>query len=87
MCYNYNKLNGKITEVFGTQIKFAEAMGLSERTISLKLNNLVSWKQTEITKAIDILEIPTSEIQDYFFNQKVQVKWTINGGKQWKHYL
>ena len=74
MCYNYNKLNGKIAEVFGTQIKFAEAMGLSERTISLKLNNLVSWKQTEITKAIDILEIPTSEIQDYFFNQKVQVK-------------
>lgn len=74
MCYNYNKLNGKIAEVFGTQIKFAEAMDLSERTISLKLNNLVSWKQTEITKAIDILEIPTSEIQDYFFNQKVQDK-------------
>lgn len=74
MCYNYSKLNGKIVEKYGTQSKFAEAMGLSERTISLKLNNLVAWKQTEITKAIDILDIPANKIQDYFFNQKVQVK-------------
>ena len=38
MAFNYAKLLGKIVEIFGTQRKFAEAMGLSERTISLKLN-------------------------------------------------
>ena len=36
MAYNYAKLNGKITEKCGTQAVFAEKMGLSERTISMK---------------------------------------------------
>lgn len=67
MKYNYNKLNGKIVEKFGTQGKFAEAMDLSERSVSLKLNNQVGWKQNEITLATKLLEIPFDEIQDYFF--------------------
>lgn len=32
--FQYSKLKGKIVEIFGSQKKFAEAMGLSERTIS-----------------------------------------------------
>lgn len=72
MAYNYSKLMGKIVEVCGTQAVFAEKMGLSERTISLKLNNKVPWKQTEITKACKILEIKEEEIQIYFFTIEVQ---------------
>lgn len=72
MKYNYSKLNGKIIEVCGTQAVFSEKMGLSERTISLKLNNKVSWKQAEIQKAIEVLGLSDCDIQEYFFTLKVQ---------------
>ena len=67
MAFNYSKLVGKIVEVFGTQLRFAEAMELSERTISLKLNSKIEWKQGEIIKACDLLRISVSEIPSYFF--------------------
>lgn len=72
MAYDYKKLNGRIIEVCGTQAVFAEKMGLSERTISLKLNNKISWKQTEIQKAIEILGLSDKDIQIYFFKTNVQ---------------
>lgn len=67
MTWNYSKLNGKICEVFGTQRKFAEAMGISEHSISKKLNGEVGWKQTEIKKACDVLDLNLNDIPIYFF--------------------
>lgn len=72
MSYDYSKLKGKIKEMFSTQYAFAEKMGISERTLSIKLSGKVDWKQTEILKAMDILGISKDEVEQYFFNTKVQ---------------
>ena len=66
--YKYKKLADRITEKFGTQAKFAGAMQLSERSISLKLNNKVGWRQDEILRASKLLGICPIEFQDYFFD-------------------
>ena len=71
MQYNYAKLKGRIIEICGTQQEFAKRMNLSERTVSAKLNNQVSWKQSEILKAVEILKIPEDQIQIYFFALEV----------------
>ena len=72
MAFNYNKLKGRIVEIFGNQTEFAKAMEWSDRTLSLKLNDKVSWKQSDILKAIILLKLSENDIQDYFFNLKVQ---------------
>jgi hypothetical protein len=47
-------------------------MGLSERSLSLKLNSKVGFKQSEIAKACKLLDIAESDIPEYFFTLKVQ---------------
>lgn len=73
MAFNYSELLGRITTKYGTQYNFAIAMGVSERTLSLKLNNKVSWKQPEISKACRLLDINDEEIPKYFFSLEVQL--------------
>lgn len=70
--YDYSKLNGKIVEVFGTKKKFAQSMDLSEKSISAKTTNKRGWQQPEISKACELLQIPSDEINSYFFKYKVQ---------------
>lgn len=70
--FDYSKLIGKMIEIFGTQYEFAKAFGASERTISLKLNNKVSWRDQDIIKASEILGIENKSIPEYFFTPKVQ---------------
>lgn len=72
MPYDYSKLSGKIVEKFSTQAKFADAMGLSERSISLKLNGKVGWKQAEITRACELLSLSLTDVPSYFFDMRVQ---------------
>lgn len=72
MAYNYRKLLGRIVEKFGTQARFAAAMGMSEHTLSKKLNNIIRWKQDEISRACDLLGIAFERIPDYFFTLEVQ---------------
>lgn len=72
MKYNYSKLKGRITEICKTRKSFADKMGLSERTISMKLNNNGYFSQDEIDKAMTVLLLKDEDIQPYFFNKKVQ---------------
>ncbi len=72
MDFDYSKLKGRIIEVYGKQAAFAAAMGLSERTMSLKMKNKREWKQGEIEKACTLLHVPSCEINVYFFNRDAQ---------------
>ena len=72
MSFNYRKLRGRIVEICGTQGEFASKMGMSERTISLKLQGKISWRQHEIMKALEVLQLNESDIQTYFFDLEVQ---------------
>ena len=72
MQINYSKLKGRIVEMCGTQSKFAQKMGMSERTVSLKLSGKVPFKQPEIVKTAEILDLADEDIQTYFFAVKVQ---------------
>lgn len=65
----HNKLIGKIIEVYASRKKFADEMGFSERTISLKLQGKIDWKVSEIIKACDLLGIPMTEMYLYFFDK------------------
>jgi len=68
--YNYDKLRGKIKEIVGSESKYAELLGLSNASISAKLNSLVPFSITEIDKSVTILNIPTNEIYEYFFSKE-----------------
>ncbi len=63
----FNRLEGKIVEVFGTRANFACAMELSQTTITAKLKGRIDWKRSEMRKACELLDIPLAEIVDYFF--------------------
>lgn len=72
MPYDYRKLRGRIREKFGTQAEFSRNIGLSEVSVSNKLNNVVDWEQDEMESAIVALEIPFSDIHSYFFTHQVE---------------
>ena len=69
--YDYSKLRGRIREKFGNESSFGKAFNLSKTSLSKKLNNAVEFTQTEIDKALKLLDISSEEISTYFFTQKV----------------
>ncbi len=65
--YEYRKLIGRIIEKYGTRKAFAEKLGISENSMSLKLNGKTGFSQDEMNRWSDLLGIDVSEIGDYFF--------------------
>lgn len=71
MAYKTDKLKARIVEKFGDQKTFAEAMGMNESTLSRYLASGSDWRGSLMMKAIDLLEIPSTQIDSYFFDQEV----------------
>lgn len=69
--YDYSKLKGRITEVFGTRKAFGKAMGWSNVTLTARLNDESQWRQDEIEKAVGLLRLEHSDISEYFFAKVV----------------
>ncbi len=69
--FDYSKLRGRIREKCGTQKRFAAAMGMSPATVSLKLANKRYFNQSEIVRAVDVLDIEYGKSALYFFAQRI----------------
>ena len=67
MTYNYSKLLGRIRECGFTQAELAKKIGINKGTLSAKLNNQFFFTTKEILAIGTALNIPKSEIGDYFF--------------------
>lgn len=71
MSFMYNKLRGKIIEVFGSQSKFAAEIGLSEQSVTAKLAGRTRFSQEDIIFWSEKLKIDQNDIGVYFFAQEL----------------
>lgn len=68
----YRKLRGLIREKYETQAAFAAAMGMSNTTLSAKLNGKTDWVRAEMEQACRLLGISAEDIPVYFeFHPKI----------------
>ena len=67
MAYDFSKLLGRIREYGYTQESLAKAIGKDKSTLSSKLNGKGEFKSGEIDDICRVLDIPNTEIGNYFF--------------------
>ena len=72
MSFDYSKLKCRIIDLYGSQTAFAQLMGISSHSLSLKMNGKRVWTQKEIARAIDLLKLGKDDIKIYFFNEIVK---------------
>lgn len=75
--YDYNKLKGRIKECFSTQSEFAQKLGISDTSLSYKLNNKTVFDQDQIQESIEIFNLTPKETMEFFFTLEVDKKSTI----------
>ena len=67
MPYSYNKLRGRIVEMYGTQERFAEALGMTKQGLSLKMTGKTEFSPRDMNRWCELVNIPKEQIVDYFF--------------------
>lgn len=67
MSFTYRKLRGRIVEKYGTATEFADKIGLSKTSLSLKLTGKTGFSKDDIEKWCDALDIDYADIGQYFF--------------------
>lgn len=66
--FTYAKLKGRIVEKYGSQKKFAEAAGISNVTVSMKLNGQKSFSQKDIIRWSGLLDIDLHDVGDFYYS-------------------
>lgn len=69
--YDTSKLRGRIIEKYGTIKRFAQDSGSSLTFISLYLNGKKVLDQKTIDRWANVLDIPVTEYDSYFFVRNV----------------
>lgn len=72
MQFDFKLLTALIIAIFGSRKAFAEKLGISKGTLSMRLNNKSRWPIEDIMKACDLLGIDPKDIGIYFFTLKVR---------------
>lgn len=67
MPYAYLKLKTLIKERYGTQRDFAEAIGASPETVSMKLSGKRWFSQADVERWAGVLGIGKGEYGEYFY--------------------
>lgn len=71
MAREYQKLRARIVELFGSQGAFSKEIGLSEQSLTAKLNGKRQFSQTDIVRWSNALKIEADEVGEYFFAYKL----------------
>lgn len=69
----FAQLRGRIVELYGSQECFALALGLSNTSVSKKLNGVTSFSSADIVCWAEKLDITVDDIGQYFFNDFLAV--------------
>jgi len=69
--YDYSRLLGKMREKGFTQERLAKCISISECSLNLTLNNKRDFRQDEMIKIGEALDIPLNEFNSYFFAHKL----------------
>ena len=70
--FDSSKLRGRLKEKNETQSSLAKAIGITEAALCRKLNDGVNFKQGEILKIAEFLDIPLDNLSPYFFELKIR---------------
>lgn len=65
--YEYKKLRGRIVEKFGTQASFAEKIGISNNSMSKKMQGKTGLSQEDMELWASLLDIDRKDFPEYFF--------------------
>ena len=74
MEFDFSKLLGRIREKGESQRSLAAAVGMDKSTFNLKINNRYEFMPSEIIQICDRLDIPYSQIPQFFFCLKAKKK-------------
>lgn len=81
MEYRYPRLRGRIREILVTQGRLAERLGISQTSLTNKLTGRTEFNRDEIIRIVDLLNIPKSEVYDYFFAGQIEKSQGKGGPK------
>ena len=69
MKFDHSKLLGRIKECGYTQKSLADAIKMSNGTLSIKLNNGSHFNSEQMIKIARVLDISPCDFGEYFFKQ------------------
>lgn len=64
---DYEVLRRKILGKYGSLAPFAQELGITPSTLSLKLQGRTDWRRAEIAHIIELLELTLEEVMAIFF--------------------
>ena len=68
--FDYSELRGIIRAKFGTQENYAKAIGISTTSLHERLSNKVPFRQTEIVRTKQLLNLSVERLAEIFFTVK-----------------